>query len=155
MKTTEKMKDLYCVAEVKMSYRRDTGIEQKEIRTSKDVYDMAVSLYDKDVLDYCEQCYVLLLNQAGKVNGYRKVAEGGMSAASVDIRQIMQAALLTNSCGIAMIHNHPSGNLVPSRQDDNLTRVLQQACQFFDMNLIDHVIVTSEGYYSYADHGRI
>lgn len=116
---------------------------------------MAMSLYDKDVLDYCEQCYVLLLNQAGKVNGYRKVAEGGMSTASVDIRQIMQAALLTNSCAMAMIHNHPSGNLVPSRQDDNLTRVLHQACQFFDMNLIDHVIVTSEGYYSYADHGRI
>ena len=140
MKTTEKRKDLYCVAEV---------IEQKEVRTSKDVYDMAMSIYDKDMLDYCEQCYVLLLNQAGKVNGYRKVAEGGMTSASVDIRQIMQAALL------AMIHNHPSGNLVPSRQDDNLTRVLQQACQFFDMTLIDHVIVTSEGYYSYADHGRI
>lgn len=60
MKTTEKMKDLYCVAEVKMSYRRDTGIEQKEVRTSKDVYDMAMSIYDKDMLDYCEQCYVLL-----------------------------------------------------------------------------------------------
>lgn len=116
---------------------------------------MAMSIYDKDMLDYCEQCYVLLLNQAGKVNGYRKVAEGGMTSASVDIRQIMQAALLTNSCGIAMIHNHPSGNLVPSRQDDNLTRVLHQGCQFFDMTLIDHVIVTSEGYYSYADHGRI
>lgn len=155
MKTTEKMKDLYCVAEVKMSYRRDTGIVQKEVRTSKDVYDMAMSIYDKDMLDYCEQCYVLLFNQAGKVNGYRKVAEGGMTSASVDIRQIMQAALLTNSCAMAMIHNHPSGNLVPSRQDDNLTRVLHQGCQFFDMTLIDHVIVTSEGYYSYADHGRI
>lgn len=155
MKTTEKMKDLYCVAEVKMSYRRDTGIEQKEVRTSKDVYDMAMSIYDKDMLDYCEQCYVLLLNQGSKVNGYRKVAEGGMTSASVDIRQIMQAALLTNSCAMAMIHNHPSGNLVPSMQDNNLTRVLQQACQFFNMNLIDHVIVTSEGYYSYADHGRI
>ena len=151
----ETRQGLTCVAEVKMSYRRDTGIEQKTVKTSRDVYDMALEIFDDDTLDYSEQGVVLLMNNSGKVNGYRKVAEGGLATAQVDIRMIIQAALLTNSTSIAFTHNHPTGNLVPSHQDDMLTRCLKQSCDFMDIRMLDHVIVTREGYYSYADHGRL
>ena len=151
----ETMQGMTCVAEVKMSYRRQTGIEQRTVRTSKDVYDMALEIYDDDIIDYSEQAYVLLLNQSNKVNGYRKIADGGLATAQVDIRMIMQAALLTNSTAIAFIHNHPSGNLTPSKQDDNLTRCIKQCCDFMNISMLDHVIATREGYYSYADHGRL
>lgn len=155
MNATEIRKGLHCVAEVQMTYRRQTGIEQKTVRTSRDVYDMALEIYEDGIIDYSEQAYVLLLNQNSKANGYRKIADGGLAAASVDIRMIMQAALLTNSTAIAFIHNHPSGNIIPSKQDDNLTRCIKQCCDFMNINMVDHVIVTREGYYSYADHGRL
>lgn len=147
--------NLKCVAEVKMTYRRNTEIEQQKIQMSRDAAEMSRRLYEEGTIDYREQAWVLLLNTAGKVNGYFKAADGGIAEASVDIRLILQAALLTNSVAMVLIHNHPSGNSKPSGSDDTLTKDLNKACQAMSMRLLDHVVITSEDYYSYADNGRL
>lgn len=147
--------NLKCVAEVKMTYRRDTEIEQQKIQISRDAAEMSRRLYEEGTIDYKEQVWVLLMSSASKVNGYLKVAEGGIAQASVDIRLILQAALLTNSVAMILVHNHPSGNCRPSHNDDGLTMDLNKACKVLQIQLIDHVIITSEDFYSYADNGKL
>ena len=152
-KTKERM---HSVGEVKLTYQRVNVMEQPVIRTSRNIYEIALKICDKELLDYKEQCWVILMNQAAKVLGYYLVGEGGLSSAPADIRVIFQAALLSSATVIAIFHNHPAGEPNPSRQDDELTLAVTNAGKFMDIPLVDHVIVTSEnGYYSYADHGRL
>ncbi|MGL5272856.1 MAG: RadC family protein [Phocaeicola sp.] len=102
-----------------------------------------------------EECWVLLLNQASKVIDRVKVGSGGLSSTAVDIRCILREALLKRSTTLALCHNHPSGNITPSREDDRLTEQLNQAAKLMNIRLIDHLIWTDGKYYSYADEGRI
>ena len=96
-----------------------------------------------------------LLNLKVRVIDSMRVSQGGLSGATVDIRCILREALMRRATSVVLCHNHPSGNMVPSRQDDELTRSLADACRKVDMPLLDHVIFTEEGYYSYADKGRL
>lgn len=122
------------------------------VRTSRDIYDWFYPVMaDMQV----EECHALFLNQAAHVVGSMRVSQGGLSSASVDVRLILREAFMHRSTAMALCHNHPSGNLVPSRQDDELTRSVQQACRMVDIQLLDHVIFTDWGYYSYADKGRL
>ena len=86
---------------------------------------------------------------------YNTVSEGGLTETSVDVRLILQGALLTNATQIILAHNHPSGNLKPSSQDDMLTKRVQKACEIMRVGFTDHLILSPEGYYSYRDEGRI
>ena len=88
-----------------------------------------------------------------KVIGITSIAEGGIECVSVDIRLIFQTALLANASCFIICHNHPSGNLQPSIEDRNLTRTIHEAGKLLNIILIDHIIVTSEGYYSFSDNG--
>ena len=90
-----------------------------------------------------------------KMQDSRLISRGGITGTVVDIRMILKEALMANATNIALAHNHPSGNLKPSREDDHLTERLKKAAQTMDIKLIDHVIVTDKGYYSYNDEGRI
>lgn len=147
---------LHSVGEVRLSYQRTNAMEQPVIRMSRDIYENALKIYDKDMIDYKEQCWVLLLNQAAKVIGYYLAGEGGLDCALADIRVIFQAALLGSATNIALFHNHPSGSTTPSRQDDELTKSVADAGRIMNIRLIDHLIVTSEnGYYSYMDNGKL
>lgn len=83
------------------------------------------------------------------------MSRGGITGTVVDIRMVLKEALLANATNIALAHNHPSGNLRPSREDDRLTDKVKQAAKLLDITLIDHVIVTNDGYYSYQDEGRL
>lgn len=132
--------------------KEETPLPVPVIRTSRDIYDWFYPVMaDKQV----EECHVLLLNQAGKVLGSMLVSQGGLTSASVDVRLIVREAIVRRATSVVMCHNHPSGNLMPSRQDDGLTTAVRQACYTMDISLLDHVIFTDSGYYSYADHGRI
>lgn len=102
-----------------------------------------------------EECHVLMLNQANRVISSMLVSKGGMTEASVDIRMIMREALLQRATVMVLAHNHPSGNLKPSRQDNDLTHRLYEAAKVFDIRLLDHIIVSFEGYYSYNDEGTL
>ena len=111
--------------------------ERKQILSSKDVYECFYPL----MCDLpTEECWVLLLNQASKVIDKVKISAGGLSATAVDVRCVLREALLKRAAGIALCHNHPSGNIRPSREDDGLTDPLHKACLAMDIRLVDHVV---------------
>ena len=133
--------------------RKEEKVEERvTILSSKDVYECFYPL----MCDLpTEECWVLLLNQASKINDKDKIGAGGMNATAVDVRCILREALLKRSSAIALCHNHPSGSIRPSREDDRLTQQVNQASQCMSIRLVDHVILTDGAFYSYADEGRI
>lgn len=102
-----------------------------------------------------EESHVLLLNQNLTIIGSKLIGRGGITGTVVDVRMLLKEALMANATNIALAHNHPSGNLRPSREDDRITEKIKTAARTMDINLIDHIIVTDNGYYSYQDEGRI
>lgn len=133
--------------------RKEEDIRERlSIVSSKDVYECFYPL----MCDLpTEECWLLLLNQASKIIDKVRVSTGGLSATAVDVRCILHEALLKRASAIALCHNHPSGNIHPSREDDRLTEQLRQACQIMNIRLVDHVILTDGCFYSYADEGRM
>lgn len=132
--------------------REEAAYPRKQIFSSKDVYECFYPIMcDLPI----EECWVLLLNQASRVIEKVKVSTGGLSATAVDVRCILREALLKRASAIALCHNHPSGNIHPSREDDRLTDQLNKASQVMNIRLVDHVIVTDGCFYSYTDEGRI
>ena len=133
--------------------RKEEGVEERRaILSSKDVYEC---LYPVMCDLPTEECWVLLLNQANKVIDKVKISAGGLSATAVDVRCILREALLKRASAIALCHNHPSGSIRPSREDDLLTKQVAQASECMNIRFIDHVILTDGAFYSYADEGRI
>ena len=144
------------IAEVELIYKSKVkASERPQVRTSKDAADLLKHLWSEDKIDFVEQFKVLLLNRANKVLGIFEASSGGVTGTVADPKLIFVAALKANACSIIISHNHPSGNLKPSQPDQELTQKIKQAGQFLDIKLLDHVIVTSEGYYSFADEGLI
>lgn len=133
--------------------RKEEKVEERvSILSSKDVYECFYPL----MCDLpTEECWVLLLNQASKVIEKVKIGAGGLNATAVDVRCILREALLKRASAIALCHNHPSGSIRPSREDDRLTQQVNQASQCMNIRLVDHVILTDGAFYSYADEGRI
>ncbi|MBQ8443388.1 MAG: JAB domain-containing protein, partial [Bacteroides sp.] len=95
------------------------------------------------------------LNQASKIIDKVRISTGGLNATVVDVRCILREALLKRATAISLCHNHPSGSIRPSREDDRLTQQVNQASQCMNIRLVDHVILTDGAFYSYADEGRI
>ena len=151
------MTNQYAISEVKLTYKTKVKAnERAKIKCSQDIYTLLInSVFDPETIEYRETLKMILLNRSNQVIGVHQVSEGGISGTVVDIRIIMQCALLTNCTGIILAHNHPSGNLQTSKEDDNLTVKVTNACKLLDIHLLDHLIVTPEGYFSYADEGRI
>lgn len=145
----------WCAGEVKMTYKRNDTIQRTKVMTSHDLFLAALKIIDDDVLDYSEEMWVLFLDTRNYMTAYMNVSKGGAASMSVDVKQIIQAALMTNSAGIALFHNHPSGETSPSRHDDTMTKAVKRSCEMMDLRLCDHVILTRDKYYSYADKGRI
>lgn len=102
-----------------------------------------------------EECHLLLLNVKNQFMGHHVVSRGGISESSVDVRLVLRHALIAGAPNLILAHNHPSGNPIPSRQDDDLTMRLQKACQTMSLRLLDHIIIGDDSYYSYADEGRV
>lgn len=102
-----------------------------------------------------EEFWVLYLNRRGEILRESKIGQGGTSSTAVDVKIIMHGALETLAESIMLFHNHPSGNLSPSPQDLSLTRKIKEACQIFTINLLDHLIISDNGYYSFNMHGDL
>jgi len=132
--------------------KEETVEERKTILSSRDVYECFYPLMcDLPI----EECWVLLLNQASKLIDKVKISAGGLNATAVDVRCVLREALLKRASAIALCHNHPSGNIRPSKEDDLLTRQIAQATECMNIRFVDHVILTDGAFYSYADEGRI
>ncbi len=123
-----------------------------QIRTSADIHVRMCHRIAN--LDH-EEVWIMLLNRRNEVIKEFRLTSGSSVASVFDTKMILKRALLEDAQGLAMCHNHPSGNLLPSPQDDNITRKLSEACKTMDLRFIDHVIVTINGHYSYADQGRL
>ncbi len=98
---------------------------------------------------------VIFLNQANRVNHFEVVSQGGITGTVADPRLILKKALESHAVNIILCHNHPSGNLKPSKADEELTYKIREAARFFDIKVIDHIIVSHDGYFSFADEGMI
>ena len=104
--------------------------------------------------DYRHEVFaVVFLNRANKVNHFEIISEGGITGTVADPRIILKKALEADAVSIILSHNHPSGSLKPSRADQQLTLKIKEAAIYFDITVIDHIIVSEEGYYSFSDEG--
>ncbi len=143
------------ISEITISYSSEI---KKENRFKITKSDDAV-IYFREVwsnkMEYIEEMYLLLLNRSNEILGFLKISQGGMNATTVDPKVIFQAALKGNACGIILAHNHPSGALQPSEQDIRLTRRIKEGGGLLDIGLLDHVILSQEGYFSFADGGLL
>ena len=126
--------------------------ERPQINSAEAIYSvMHPKMQDLDV----EEAWILLLNQNFKLIHKERISHGGITGVSVDVRIIMREALLHNATVVAFCHNHPSGSLHPSREDDALTQSIRKACEVMRLHLLDHVIITDGAYYSYHEQGRL
>ncbi len=123
------------------------------VKSSNDIADVCRIAFDSDNIEWVESFIVYALSRANKVIGFYKVSQGGLTGTVADPRVILQFALLSNATSIVLCHNHPSGNLRPSKPDEDLTNKIKMACGYFDIKLLDHIILSSEGYFSFADDG--
>lgn len=145
----------YNLAEIQVSYRTTVkASERRKIINSKDVESVLREIWS-DTMELKEEFYILLLNRASKVLGWYKISEGGITGTVVDPKLIFSIALKGLACGLIIAHNHPSGNLKPSNEDIQLTRRLKQAGSLLEIPVLDHVILSTEGYYSFADEGTL
>lgn len=147
-------KAITILAACELARRRseEPALVRKEIHSSVDLFNYFLPKMQD--LPH-EECYVLLMNQACKVLGHLLVSRGGLTETAVDIRMIMREALLKRATVLALCHNHPSGSLRPSADDDRLTDRLSNSCKMMGIRLLDHIIVTDSGFYSYCEEGRL
>ena len=144
-------KAISIIAALELGIRRDVSDKTKEIVLhSKDIANFlrAKLQYKKH-----EVFAVVFLNRANKVKHFEIVSEGGITGTVADPRIILKKALEHDAVNIVLCHNHPSGSIKPSRQDEELTQKIKEAARYLDIKVIDHIIVSEEGYYSFADEG--
>ncbi len=147
-------KAITIIAALELGRRRKLAEKpiQPQITNSEEVFNIFQPLMGD--LNH-EEVWFLLLNKSNKVIRKGQVSKGGIAGSVVDIRMIMKEALDHLASGIILCHNHPSGNTQPSKDDDHITRKLQDAGHVMEIHLLDHVIVSDNSYYSYRDHNRL
>jgi DNA repair protein RadC len=139
---------------LELSRRRQARInpDKMSVTSSVDIAHYLRSTFK----DYRHEVFVaIFLNRANKITHHEVISEGGITCTVADPRIILRKALEQNALGIILSHNHPSGNLRPSCADEELTYKVKEAAGIFDIKVLDHIIVSEEGYYSFADEGRM
>lgn len=145
-------KAITIAAALELGRRRhaSASLEKKVIRTSNDIAHYFRAL----LKDFSYEVFaVLFLNKANKINHFEIISKGGITGTVADPRVILKMSLEVNATSIVLCHNHPSGNLKPSRADEELTRKIKEAAKYLDIAVMDHIIVSEDGYYSFADEG--
>lgn len=146
------MKIKNAIGEIKVTYKtiaRPMG----KITSSLSVYEFLRSIWDYDLMEYQEQFCLVCLSRSNYILGFEFLSTGGTSGTVVDPKMIFQAALLCNASSILLAHNHPSGALRPSEQDERLTERLKRIGRDLDIPVVDHIIMTKDSYMSFADQG--
>jgi len=150
--TTKKATALLAAFEIGRRRNLRDGLPLEKISKSADAFEIFKSIMGD--IPY-EEFWILLLNKANKVAGKIKISEGGISGTVVDPKKVFKAALDHHASAIILGHNHPSGNLQPSDQDKKITTKIKDAGFLLDITILDHLIVTQQGYYSFADEGTL
>ena len=140
---------------VRIVYSKKQKPSQRTQITSSSIAAEVLKDIWSSQMDFREEFIVLLLDRANKVLGYQLISKGGISGTVVDIRLILASAIESLASGIIIAHNHPSGNLSPSHQDKSITQKIKEAGKTMDIQVLDHIIITRDGFYSFADDGNL
>ncbi|MEO8173119.1 MAG: JAB domain-containing protein [Sediminibacterium sp.] len=144
------------LSELRVSYYpRVRNSDRPQITHSAEAYKLFLDKWDMDSIHMIEQSYLLLLNRASRVLGIKQISMGGVSGTVLDPRVVFRYALVAGATALMIAHNHPSGNLHPSKSDELITRKLKEIAMLHDMQLMDHLVITTEGYFSFADEGLL
>jgi len=147
-------KTLLNVSEIKVAYTTSDTPKVK-IKSGDDAYNVLLASWNLDTIELQEEFKVLLLNRANEVLGIYPLSRGGITGTVVDQRLIFAVALKCNATGIIMCHNHPSGKLLPSETDFTLTKSIGKCADLLEINLLDHLIITKNGFYSFSNEGKL
>ena len=146
------------VSEIDIVYKKKVTCKISErplVKSSETVYKVCLHYWNLDKIDLLEEFKVLFLSQSNRVLQIMSVSQGGITGTVADPRLILAGALKVAACSMILVHNHPSCSLRPSRADEELTIKLKEAAKYFDIKVLDHLIITSEGYFSFADEGLL
>ena len=147
-----KAMQIEAVMEIVRRYNREEIGERFQVKSSRNVYEYM--RHEIGNLSY-EEIWVLFLNRSNIVTGKFRVSQGGAAATVFDVKKVVRNALFAHAEAIVLCHNHPSGSPRPSGADDAVTRKCLEACNALDIKMLDHVILTFEGFYSYRDNSNI
>lgn len=139
--------------EIKVTYKVISKHSETSLRRSSEIYDLLRPTWPD--IDYYESFIVTYLNKCNKVIGSQLLSTGGITGTIVDPRMIIQTALLLGAVSLVLSHNHPSGNIQPSAADKEITNTVKTAAKYFDIKVSDHLIITNEKYFSFADEGLL
>ena len=139
------------ICEIEVIYKRPAIASMESIKEAEDIVEVFRKLITEEKIDHKEFFLVALLSRHNHVLGVAKTSVGSTNGTVVNIKEIFQLAIKTNSCGIILCHNHPSGNLKPSENDISITKKIKEACTLCEISLLDHIILTSEGFYSFIN----
>lgn len=144
------------VPEIKISYSHRVPISQlPKIDSSRKAYDYAYPFFDKSQIELKESFWLFSLNNSCRMLGATLIGIGGSSSVIVDIKECLQIALKTNAKSVILMHNHPPGNISPSKSDIDMHNRIRNAFKLLEMEVLDSIIVSPEEgqYYSFADNG--
>lgn len=142
------------VAEIGIYYKSSPE-EKPKIKTSNDAFKILLETWNEDTIELQEEFKVVLLNNSNEVLGIFPMSKGGITACVVDVRLIFACALKANATNIIVANNHPSGKLIPSSKDIEITTKIKTAGSLLDISLLDHIILTPDGYYSFMEEGQL
>ena len=141
-------------SEIELIYKsKIKASERPRIDSSYSAFEVALKAWDENKIELLEQFKVLMLSNNNRVLGVLEISSGGITGTVVDLRLIFAALLKAKATAFILVHNHPSGKLQPSDADRQITQKIKQASNILDIALLDHLIITSESYYSFADEG--
>ncbi len=144
------------IPKVEVSFRPNRNLSERVyLKSSDEVYKVAIDTWNLDTIELFEEFMAVYLDRRNGIIGIREISRGGTAGTVVDIKIVISIAIACNASGLILLHNHPSGMTSPSHQDISLTDKIKAAAQLFDINLLDHLIITRETYYSFTDNGHI
>ncbi len=142
------------ISEIQVSYHNTILLENcTQVTASIEAERVLRLLWDNDTIEYKEQFYALFFSKKNDLLGYHIHSIGGVLRTVVDVKQILGIAVKSNACSIVLSHNHPSGNCIPSQADIALTKKIVNGAALLDISVLDHIIMTKEPFYSFADDG--
>ncbi len=130
--------------------KEESEFKRVKITSSKDAAKYARNFFQEDIEIY-ESFFMILLNRANNTDAYVKISQGGIAGTVVDLKLIAKYAIDCLVSGVIVCHNHPSGTLYPSEQDKLITEKIKNALKLLDIKLLDHIILTKDGHFSFAD----
>ena len=144
------------ISEVQIIYRTKVkASDRPQIKCSKDAYELFMEAWELDTIEHHEEFKLMLLTRSNRVLGIASISKGGINGTVTDVRIVLQYAIKSNASGLIVAHNHPSGNLNPSESDTAITKKIKDSAILMDIQLLDHLIINTDNYYSFADNGLL